>query len=152
LLFIDFNDILFSVGRIYLKAEVRCSDMNVVDSSAWFSYFAGDANATEFSIPIENIEELIVPSITIIEVFKYILRQRGEDMALQAIAHMEQGNVISLDSSLAINAAKYGIDYKLPLADSIIYATGRKFNALIWTQDIDFKALEGVKYYPKITS
>jgi len=126
--------------------------MNVVDSSAWLSYFAGDANATEFSIPIENIEELIVPSITIIEVFKYILRQRGEDMALQAIAHMEQGNVISLDSSLAINAAKYGIDYKLPLADSIIYATGRKFNALIWTQDIDFKALEGVKYYPKITT
>ena len=118
----------------------------------WLSYFAGDANATEFSIPIENIEELIVPSITIIEVFKYILRQRGEDMALQAIAHMEQGNVISLDSSLAINAAKYGIDYKLPLADSIIYATGRKFNALIWTQDIDFKALEGVKYYPKITT
>ena len=126
--------------------------MNVVDSSAWLSYFSGDANATEFSIPIENIEELIVPSITIIEVFKYILRQRGEDMALQAIAHMEQGNVISLDSSLAINAAKYGIDYKLPLADSIIYATGRKFNALIWTQDIDFKALEGVKYYPKITT
>jgi len=126
--------------------------MNVVDSSAWLSYFAGDANATEFSIPIENIEELIVPSITIIEVFKYILRQRGENMALEAIAHMEQGNVISLDSSLAINAAKYGIDYKLPLADSIIYATGRKFNALIWTQDIDFKALEGVKYYPKITT
>ncbi|MCK5190639.1 MAG: type II toxin-antitoxin system VapC family toxin, partial [Methylococcales bacterium] len=123
-----------------------------VDSSAWLSYFAGDANAKVFSTPIESIEELIVPSITIIEVFKYILRQRGEDMALQAIAHMEQGNVISLDSSLAINAAKYGIDYKLPLADSIIYATGRKFNALIWTQDIDFKALEGVKYYPKITT
>ena len=125
--------------------------MNVVDSSAWLSYFAGDANATAFSIPIENIEELIVPSIIITEVFKYILRQRGEGMALQAIAHIEQGNVISLDSSLAIDAAMYGIKYKLPLADSIIYATGRKFNALIWTQDIDFKSLEGVKYYPKIT-
>ncbi|MCF6252800.1 MAG: type II toxin-antitoxin system VapC family toxin [Methylococcaceae bacterium] len=125
--------------------------MNVVDSSAWLSYFSGDANATAFSIPIENIEELIVPSITITEVFKYILRQRDEDMALQAIAHMEQGNVISLDSSLAINAAKYGINHKLPLADSIIYATGRKFNALIWTQDIDFKALVGVKYYAKTT-
>ena len=126
--------------------------MNVVDSSAWLSYFAGDANSTAFSIPIENIEELIVPSIIITEVFKYILRQRGEGMALQAIAHIEQGNVISLDSSLAIDAAMYGINYKLPLADSIIYATGRKFNALIWTQDIDFKSLEGVKYYPKITT
>ena len=124
--------------------------MNVVDSSAWLSYFAGDANAEAFSVPIENIEELIVPSITITEVFKNILRQRGEDMALQAIAHMEQGKVISLDNSLAIDAARYGIDYKLPLADSIIYATGQKFSALIWTQDIDFKSLKGVKYFPKI--
>ena len=71
-------------------------------------------------------------------------------MALQAIAHMEQGKVISLDNSLAIDAARYGIDYKLPLADSIIYATGQKFSALIWTQDIDFKSLKGVKYFPKI--
>ena len=124
--------------------------MNVVDSSAWLSYFAGDANAEAFSAPIENIEKLIVPSITITEVFKNILRQRGEDMALQAIAHMEQGKVISLDNSLAIDAARYGIDYKLPLADSIIYATGQKFSALIWTQDIDFKSLKGVKYFPKI--
>ena len=126
--------------------------MNVVDSSAWLSYFAGDANAKVFSTPIESIEELIVPSITISEVFKYILRQRSEDMALEAIAHMEQGNVVSLDSSLAIEAAKYGIDYKLPLADSIIYATGQKFKAVIWTQDIDFKLLEGVQYYPKKTT
>jgi len=125
--------------------------MNVVDSSAWLSYFSGDANAEIFSTPIEKIEELIVPSITITEVFKFVLRQRGEGMALEVIAHMEQGEVVSLDSSLAIDAAKYGIDYKLPLADSIIYATGQKFKAAIWTQDIDFKSLEGVKYYPKIT-
>ncbi len=126
--------------------------MNVVDSSAWLSYFADDANAKIFSKPIQDIDNLIVPSITITEVFKYILRQRGEDKALEAIAHMEQGKVVSLDSALAIDAAKYGIDYKLPLADSIIFATGQKFSALIWTQDIDFKSLEGVKYYPKITS
>ena len=123
--------------------------MNIVDSSAWLSYFAGDANAEVFSTPIENIDKLIIPSITITEVFKYILRQRGENMALQAIAHILQGKVVSLDSSLAIDAAKYGIDYRLPLADSIIYATGQKFGALIWTQDVDFKSLEGVKYYPK---
>jgi len=122
---------------------------NVVDSSAWLSYFADDANAKFFSTPIENIEKLIIPSITITEVFKYILRQRDENMALEAIAHMNQGKVIALDNVLAIDAAKYGIDYKLPLAESIIYATGQKFDALIWTQDIDFKALDGVKYYPK---
>jgi len=123
--------------------------MNVIDSSAWLSYFAGDSNARIFSRPIEDIEKLVVPSITITEVFKCILRQRGEDMALEAIAHMEQGRVIALDGALAINAAQYGIEYKLPLADSIIYATAKKFDALIWTQDIDFKPLEGAKYYSK---
>jgi len=123
--------------------------MNVVDSSAWLSYFAGDANAKVFSRPIENIDSLIIPSITITEVFKCILRQRGEDLALEAIAHMEQGKVIPLDGSLAIDAAQYGVELKLPLADSIIYATAQKYEAIIWTQDVDFKTLEGVKYYSK---
>ena len=123
--------------------------MNVVDSSAWLSYFSGDANSTVFSEPIEEIGKLLVPSITLIEVFKCILRQCGEDSALDAIAHTEQGRVIPLDGSLAIDAAQYGVDLKLPLADSIIYATAQKFSAVIWTQDTDFKSLEGVKYYAK---
>ncbi len=124
--------------------------LNVVDSSAWLSYFAGDANAKTFSKPIEDIANLIVPSITITEVFKIVLRQSSEDNALQAIAHMEQGKVASLNSALAINAAKFGIELKLPLADSIIYATGQRYDALIWTQDDDFKGLDGVKYLSKV--
>ncbi|MBL4595707.1 MAG: type II toxin-antitoxin system VapC family toxin [Robiginitomaculum sp.] len=123
--------------------------MNVVDSSAWLSYFSGDANAASFSRPIENLEKLIVPSITITEVFKCVFRQRGEGLALECIAHMEQGKVVPLDASLAIHAAHYGIEYKLPLADSIIYATAQKFDALVWTQDGDFERLEGVKYFSK---
>ncbi len=123
--------------------------MNVIDSSAWLSYFADDINAKIFSRPIEDIDKLIVPSITITEVFKCVLRQRGEDMALEAIAHMEQGKIVALDETLAIGAAQYGVEYKLPLADSIIYATAKKFDALIWTQDIDFKGLEGIRYYSK---
>jgi predicted nucleic acid-binding protein len=122
---------------------------NIVDSSAWLSYFADDANAKVFAKAIENIEQLLVPSITLTEVFKIIARQSGEEKALQAIAHMEQGKVISLDQSLAVDAAKLGIDHKLPLADSIIYATGQKYDAIIWTQDDNIKELEGVEYYSK---
>ena len=122
--------------------------MNVIDSSAWLSYFAGDKNAGTFAKPIEALDELLVPSITITEVFKCIMRQRDEDVALEAIAHMEQGKVVPLDSALAIDAAVYGLKNKLPLADSIIYATAKKFGAVIWTQDADFKALPGVEYYP----
>jgi predicted nucleic acid-binding protein len=123
--------------------------MNVVDSSAWLSYFAGDKNSGQFAKPIEAIDKLLVPSITLTEVFKSILRQRNEEAAFEAIAHMEQGRVIALDSELAINAASYGVELKLPLADSIIYATAQKYEATVWTQDSDFKGLSGVKFYPK---
>lgn len=123
--------------------------MNVVDSSAWLSYFAGDKNAEFFAAAIENIDELIVPSITLTEVFKQIARQRNEAIALEIIAQMQQGMVVALDSDLAIRAASYGITLKLPLADSIIYATAMKYQATIWTQDSDFASLAHVKYVPK---
>ena len=123
--------------------------MNVIDSSAWLSYFAGDKNSDNFAKPIETIDELLVPSITITEVFKNILRQRGEESALLAIAHMEQGKVVSLDRELSVDAAYYGVEHGLPLADSIIYATAQKCNATLWTQDTDFKGLQDVKFYPK---
>lgn len=123
--------------------------MNVVDSSGWLSYFAGDKNSGSFAKPLEAIDNLVVPSITITEVFKCIMRQRDEDAALVAIAHMKQARVVSLDSALAVDAAVCGLEHKLPLADSIIYATARKYGAVVWTQDADFKTLEGVKYYSK---
>lgn len=124
--------------------------MNIVDSSAWLAYFAGDSNAEYFAEPIENTPNLLIPSITLAEVFKIILRQRDEDVALTAIAQMEQGKVIVLDSRLAIDAAYYGLKHKLPLADSIIYATAMKYDAIIWTQDNDFESLNGVKYFSKL--
>ena len=122
--------------------------MNVVDSSAWLSYFAGDENADVFAGPIENTGELLVPSITLTEVFKCVMRESGEDAALQVVAHMQLGKVVTLDGALAIDAAVFGIEYKLPLADSIIYATANKFSAVVWTQDADFKSLPNVQYLP----
>ena len=123
--------------------------MNVVDSSAWLSYFAGDKNAAAFAESIEDLDQLLVPGVTTIEVFKIVFRQRDEESALTAIAHMEQGQVLSLDSRLAIDAAHCGLMHKLPLADSIIFATAKKYNATLWTQDSDFKGLSNVQFYPK---
>ncbi len=122
--------------------------MNVIDSSAWLSYFAGDNNAGKFAAPIEDVDALLVPSITLTEVFKCIMRQKGEDAALQVVAHMQQGKVVALDGALAMDAAVVGLKYKLPLADSIIYATASRFGAVVWTQDEDFKALSDVRYFP----
>ena len=125
--------------------------MNVVDSSGWLTYFANDANAAVFAKPIQQVDALLVPAITIAEVFKRVLQQRDEHAALQAAAHMTQGTVIALDASLAMRAGKLGHTFKLPLADSIILATAQHHQALLWTQDEDFKPLDlpGIRYIPK---
>lgn len=123
--------------------------MNVVDSSAWLEYFADGPNADHFAPATEDIDQLVVPSISLLEVFKRVLRQRDETTALQAAAMMQQGQVVDLDTGLALDAAKLGIDLKLPLADSIILATARRHQAELWTQDSDFKGLEGVHYFAK---
>ena len=123
--------------------------MNVVDSSAYHDSHADDANADRFAAAIEDTGRLLVPSITLTEVFKAVLRQRGESDALIAVAHMRQGRVVPLDDHLAIAAAQFGATLKLPLADSIIYATAWTNDAQVWTQDADFEGLEGVHYFPK---
>lgn len=122
---------------------------NVVDSAGWLEYLAEAPNADFFAPAIENPEHLIVPSLSVLEVFKWVLRERGEDAALQAAALMQQGHVIELDVALAIRAAKLGVDHKLPLADSVMLATAQAFNAVLWTQDSDFEGIAGVDYTPK---
>ena len=125
--------------------------MNVVDSSGWLEYFADEANADFFAEAIENIAELLVPAISIYEVFKRVYQQRGEGDALQSVAMMEQGQVVELDRTLALSAAKISIDLKIPMADSIILATARSYKATLWTQDVDFKEMEGVQYIEKVS-
>lgn len=123
--------------------------MNVVDSSGWLEFFADGANADFFASAIENTEELIVPAISLFEVFKRVLSQRGEDAALQVSTAMQQGRVVDLDASLALESARLSATLKLPLADSIILATARAFNATLWTQDSDFRDLSDVRYIDK---
>ena len=124
--------------------------MNVVDSSGWLEYFADEANADFFANAIENVEELIVPAISIYEVFKRVYQQRGEGDALQSVAMMEQGKVVELDTTLALSAAKISLELKMPMADSIILATVRSYDATLWTQDVDFKNVAGVEYKEKV--
>lgn len=122
---------------------------NVVDSSAWLAYLADESGAAHFSGAIEDLENLVVPSVCILEVFKVVCRQRGDGDALQAAALMQQGHVIDLDATLALVAAKAAIDHKLPLADSIVYATGITVDGVVWTQDEDFEGLPDVKFFAK---
>ena len=123
--------------------------MNVVDSSGWLEYLAEEPNADFFAAAIENIEALVVPVISVYEVFKRVYQQRGEDDALKAVALMMQGQVVDLDVELALSAAKLSLDLSIPLADSVILATAQAYQATLWTQDEHFKGLIGVEYIAK---
>jgi predicted nucleic acid-binding protein len=120
--------------------------MNVVDSSGWLEYFAAGPNGAFFAPAIEETEDLIVPSLSLSEVFKRVLQQRGENDALQAVAGMQQGRVVDLDTAIALNAARLSVTLQLPMADSIILATSQAFNATLWTQDADFEGIPGVRF------
>lgn len=123
--------------------------MNLVDSSGWLEYFADGKNAGFFAPAIENTKLLMVASINCYEVFKRIAQQRDENAAMQAVAVMQQGTVVDLSADLAVVAAKIALDLKLALADSVILATARLGRAMVWTQDADFAAIDGVKYVAK---
>ena len=123
--------------------------MNVVDSSGWLEFFADGLNADDFAVPLSDRTKLIVPTITIYEVFKIVCLQRGEDAALQAAALMQQGKTVELSPSLAMVAARTSLELGLSMADSIILVTARMNDALLWTQDDHFREISGVRYFPK---
>jgi predicted nucleic acid-binding protein len=123
--------------------------MNIVDSSAWLEYFAAGANAAYFAEVIENAAEIMVPTLCLYEVFKRIVQQRSENEALQAIAVMQQGQIAEMDATTALSAARISMDYKLPMADSVILATATLNRATLWTLDSHFEGMENVKYRKK---
>ncbi len=124
--------------------------MNVVDSCGWLEYFADGVNADFFAPAIEATNDLCVPTLTLFEVFKRILQQRNEADALRAVALMRQGQIIELNDTLALGAARLSHELKLPLADSIILYSARSQGASLWTQDAHFEGLAGVRYVSKV--
>lgn len=125
--------------------------MNVVDSSGWLEYFADGANAAFFAPSIEATAELLVPTLALFEVFKRVAQQRGEQAALQAVGLMQQARVIELGASLAVEAARTSLLHGLPMADSVMLATARAYDAVLWTQDRDFDGLDGVRYQARMS-
>ena len=124
--------------------------MNVVDSSAWLEFLADGPNASIFARPIEKLRLLIVPTLSLFEVFKRVSQERNEDEALRAVALMEQGRVVDLDRATAREAARLSIQHRIAMADSVMLATAQRNGATLWTQDADFLGIAGVKYYPKL--
>ncbi|MCK4766038.1 MAG: type II toxin-antitoxin system VapC family toxin [Candidatus Aminicenantes bacterium] len=123
--------------------------MTIIDSSGWLEYFAGGTNAAFFAEAIKNNRDIIVPTIILYELWKKISREKGENKAIELVAQLKRYKIVPLDENLSISAAKISGEYKIAMADSIIYATAKKYKAALWTQDADFKNLEDVKYKRK---
>jgi toxin FitB len=123
--------------------------MNIVDSSGWLEYFGDGSNAPVFAKPIEATVTLLVPTLSLFEVFKRVSQQRDEDEALRAIAIMEQAQVVDLDRATALEAARLSTLHGIAMADAIMLATARRNKATLWTQDADFEGLEGVRFVAK---
>jgi toxin FitB len=123
--------------------------MNVIDSSGWLEYFCDGPNAVFFMSAIQDEEHLLIPTICLYEVFKITLSRAGEEEALRVAGLMSFGISVDFHREIALAAAQISIQQKLAMADSIILATARAFEATLWTQDEHFKAIPGVKFIEK---
>jgi toxin FitB len=117
----------------------------VLDSSCWLEYFADTERADLFATAVESVESLIVPVLTVYEVVKKLAREAGDEVASSALSLMQRGEVVPVDLPLALDAAVNG----LPMADSLIYATALRHDAVLWTQDAHFDGLAKVRFFPK---
>ena len=124
--------------------------MNIIDSSGWLEYFLDTENADNFVSAIYNKPGLLVSSISVYEVHRFLSRNPEVSQLSEAMKLMHQGTVAEINSDIAIAASEYAVKYKLAMADALIYATARVYNATLWTQDIDHKDLPDVKYFPKV--
>ena len=129
---------------------MSASPLNLVDSSGWIEFFTDGPNAGAFAGPLSDDSRLVVPTVSVYEVFRVVLRRRGEDDALRAAASMSRGREIPLSSALALEAARLAHENGLAMADGIILATARLTAATLWTQDVDFEGMPHVRYFPKV--
>lgn len=124
--------------------------MQLIDSCGWLEYITDGPLADKYAAFIEsNRNQLLVPTLIIYEVYKFLRRTATEEMALQAVAHLETCQTIGLDLTLAMEAADLSILHQLAMADAIVYATSQHDKAELVTSDADFKNLPGVHFITK---
>lgn len=123
--------------------------MNVADSSAWIEFLTDGPNAEDFDAILNDRAKLIVPTIAVYEVYRWMERERSVDHADAAVAVMTESTVVDLDLDLAIDAADLAAQHRLAMSDSIMLASAQRFDAILWTQDADFEGLPNVRYVPR---
>ena len=123
--------------------------MNVVDSSGWIEYLTNSVRADLFAVPIEQRDQLLVPTISLFEVHKILSRNLQADLVDRCLDVMRLGRVLDLTDARAIAASKAARAHQLALADAAMYSIAQEHGATFWTQDVDYDGLPGVRYFAK---
>lgn len=120
--------------------------MNLVDASGWLEYFTDGPDAAFIAQTLQETDGLVVPVVTILEVFERICRQHGEGEALQAAAAMQQGVVVPLDTSLALEGGRLAVEHRVSPAAGAVLAAAARHDARVWTLDANLRHVPGVRY------
>lgn len=120
--------------------------MKVVDSSVWIEFLANGPAADRVLPYLTDLAELITPTIVLLEVYRKLVRDRGQDAGILVRELLEGTRVIPLSAELALSAADLGLRHGLATADAIVYATALEAQAELITRDAHFRGLPGVAY------
>lgn len=121
--------------------------MKLIDSCGWLEFFTDGPLSAQYGKELTgSLDEILVPTIVIYEVYKFLLRTSSEETAIRCTAHMTQCRVMELDGVLALESAEVSIRNNLAMADAIVYATSRKHGARLITSDADLKEMDGVEF------
>jgi toxin FitB len=123
--------------------------MNVVDSSGWIEYLQDTDRADLFATAIEDRHALLVPTIALFEVHKVLSRSLSAALVKRCLDVMRLGRVLDLTDARAIAASGVAVKHKLAMADAAMYSMAQEFGATFWTQDVDYRGLDGVQYCAK---
>ena len=123
--------------------------MIVIDSSGWIEFFTDGPLADEYASRLRKLSAIVTPVIVIYEVYKRLKRELSEDDAVIAVSAMQRSQVIPIDQEIALTAADLSLEHRLAMADALVLATARKFQAELVTSGRDFERVAGVTYLPK---
>jgi predicted nucleic acid-binding protein len=121
----------------------------LVDSSGWIEFYTAGTNAGRYGRYLKDLSGVVTPTVVLYEVYKLVKRERTEEEALLAVAQIQKTRLVPLSESLALAAADVSLEFRLAMADAIVYATARAEGAELVTGDADLRRLPGVTYVPK---
>ena len=124
----------------------------LLDTCVWIEWLCDSKLAKKFERYFNKPDDIIVPTIIQLELYKWLCREENESLANEIIGFTKQMHVVDLDSSLALMAADFSSQLHLSMADAIIYATANRHQAKLVTCDKHFANLPNTEYVEKNTS